>query len=768
MFDCTAPFASRLATALATGAALALSCILVSSATALPPGYVYEMVSPPEKLGGAAGGGLMVGGSVSSDGERVSFVSGNAFGDTVGGGLNYWYGAVREETGWQTSSMMPRWTAETSGFGDSPITTPASEDMTKVLTCTNVDPITGERQSRRNLYLRDNVTRRYTQLTPDPVTGPVDYLKFKNDCGNYLTRGYTPSLSHVLIGTKAALTADAVGASGGGQGDLLYLIDTRTAAIELASVDENGVPFGPTAQLGAGGPFHHMRNVVSEGGGAVYFQKSDAGGLLRRDVEAGETVAIGSGKSVLLDASRDGRYAFLVDDAGLVAEDTNGAEDVYRWDALAPDGAEYTLISVDAEPGDGSNGTNLFGLDTQLGASQSGDRLYFQVRDNQLVDGAPIRNGTHWYLWDRGTLKYVGTDIDRGGQNSQRRFHTNASASHFAHQSRQSVTFSPGDSPADVQIWVYDAEASTPTEPDLRCASCLPGGPAVTPWRGWFGSMDVEYQEVGATFYPDSMKLSMRVRVADDGAVLFGSSTPLLPEDINGPGQDYIGQLTGNVPIARQANHDAYLYRDGTLDLISSGRSAAGSLPLGISPDSRTIAFATQERLSAWDVDGQYDVYVARLAGGLPEPDRDDERVCEADDCQGAGASQQSLPQPGSDRPGGRGDVTPSARTTFSLATSSGALRRALAKGAASIGVRVSRPGVVTTVARARIDGTMRTVADAARRAARAGTLRLPLRLSRSARAHLSRTGRLRVTLSVRFTGARSPHALVLRLRRAR
>jgi hypothetical protein len=149
--------------------------------------------------------------------------------------------------------------------------------------------------------------------------------------------------------------------------------------------------------------------------------------------------------------------------------------------------------------------------------------------------------------------------------------------------------------------------------------SCLPA-PQVTPWSAGFE----QFEGNGGQWLR-----SPSANVSENGTVLFATATPLLPDDLNGPGRDYDNSTVPNVLSAGQ---DVYTYRDGELRLVSTGRSSRASYPIGISPDGRTIAFATADRLSGWDTDDSQDVYAARLGGGLPEPPPPSFE-CEGDAC---------------------------------------------------------------------------------------------------------------------------------------
>src|SRR5690606_39060020 len=89
--------------------------------------------------------------------------------------------------------------------------------------------------------------------------------------------------------------------------------------------------------------------------------------------------------------------------------------------------------------------------------------------------------------------------------------------------------------------------------------------------------------------------------LSSEGHVFFETLESLLPQDTNG-------------------KKDVYIWQDGELDLISTGRSSDHSQFASATPDGKDVFFVTRERLSGWDFDGHLDLYTARVGGGLPEP----------------------------------------------------------------------------------------------------------------------------------------------------
>lgn len=84
----------------------------------------------------------------------------------------------------------------------------------------------------------------------------------------------------------------------------------------------------------------------------------------------------------------------------------------------------------------------------------------------------------------------------------------------------------------------------------------------------------------------------------DDGTVFFETPTKLVPRDLNGV-------------------MDAYSWRAGTPELVSTGIDPAPSWFSTASPDGRDVMFLTNQSLVGADIDRSVDLYDARAGGGL-------------------------------------------------------------------------------------------------------------------------------------------------------
>lgn len=670
----------------------AAAAVTAPAAQALPSGYAWEMVSPPDKAGGEVAteqGWLQRGGAVAADGSRVAYTSRASFAGAPANVITNSYMGIAPAAGQASWSTLPIAPLSAGRLG--PVSSPGqapvlqtSEDLTKVVVATNADPISGERLPRLNYYFRDLSVSppRYVQLTPDPLAGSADYVGYDTP---WIAEA-TPNLERLVYATTAELTPDAVGVSG----TKAYVVDTASGRLTLASV-LGGTPGTPVALSGSGASglllrSNYNRNTLSEDGSKLFFSSRAATPgetpLYMRDLDAGETVAVNAeendgqvvplGSATFLDATPDGRFVFFRSDQRLVDADTDDGEDLYRYEAAAPPGSRLTLITVDSEPADGPAVGRSPGA---IGAGEDGQRLYF-VDWDQLVAGGPTgKGGSYVYLWDRGKISFVGV----GGKTIEENhgieaFYSDTSPRLSAAAVSPSGRYMailvggpntptdpipppltpPGDNGSGVrETYLYDAESSTPLDPDTVCVSCPPtSGPPPRLAPAYFA------QDEGFGMYRPGAKRFL----ADDGRVIFEAATSLLPaQDTNGD------------------RYDVYTYKAGRLDLISSGRAPRDSHLYGGDANLHTVAFMTAQPLVGWDVDGSYDAYVAKLGGGLPEPPVEPP-ACVEDQCQGgAGASPGALALPTSHRRGAEGQRAGARRCGAPAARAARLARRARA-----------------------------------------------------------------------------------------
>lgn len=730
----------------------------------LPDCRAYEQVSPVEKNGfdiltGVEGDvrtqQAHEGGPVSADGRGALFASmGPLAGQPFRASTPTAFVAWRAPGGWgPTVPLYPRPFAE---FNPDPGMIMTTRDVAPDLATTLVGSrgLTREHLppgDNNGLYRRDGATGSFALLTsPTPA--------------NLLT---SRDLQHVAW--RDNVRAD----NPDGDGNVHEWTDGRVGLVNVAT---DGTPIAPGGAL-LGGPRRGTgrvgpaRNAVSDDGRHIFFSgpvlgiagfASDDTAIYRRTDGATTALASPSKRSspdpegpkakFYLSATPDGSRVFfmsaehLTDDAN--TGPTRAGSDLYRYDFAAD-----ALVNISAETND-VDGAQVEGL---LGISDDGTSVYYVAR-GQVVAGQGTVGQANLYLWrDDGTADgdhtFITTlapfdfgDLSAGRDADSINWNTDTThfpgdvvtrvtpdGRHLLFQSTRSLAGQPTG--GFRQVYLYDAVAEGGAG-RLLCVSCNPRGLLPT------GPSDVTG---GTLLDPRDLPRSLSV---DGRRVFFDSADALLPQDTNG-------------------KVDVYVWQDGRIDLLSTGKSSFPTTFYNASADGNNAFFLTREALVGQDGDTNVDLYNARVNGGFPEP-----RVlipCRGDECQGPPSGAPGLADRGSTVFEERGDAMAGPPPSLSIRRVTAKQRVRLSRGR-RIGLRVltGRAGMVRVVARGRVGGRWRVVARGRARAREAGTTWVRIRLSRPARRKLARGQVLRIRVAARSTGAAEVDRVPLRLKRPR
>lgn len=305
-----------------------------------------------------------------------------------------------------------------------------------------------------------------------------------------------------------------------------------------------------------------------------------------------------------------------------------------------------------------------------------------------------------------------------------------------------------GDDPDELSgdVYGYDAKRdeltrlSAPQGGVGGTYQCTPGGDddARCYGDGGIGTQSAALIRLGVAARPDGETLAF-----------FQSRSRLVPEDTD-------------------EAYDVYQWHDGNLSLLSrGGNDTDGIFYLGNDRSGLNVYLATRDRLTWQDKDAVFDVYTARIGGGIPEPATPALCAALADACQGGGAGAVSTQPQASPLPED-GNFDEAKRKQLTIAgIGSKALKRAARTGILPVHIRLSDPGVVRLRARARIDRKSVKIAEARKQVKAAGVTRFELRLSTRARRALARGRVLHVSLRVAQTGA-STRTATVRLERGK
>ncbi len=565
-----------------------------------------------------------------------------------------------------------------------------------------------------------------------------------------------------MFGTEAKLTSDAQSVFGN-----TNLYEWNAGRLQLASVLPGNTP--STGNAATGGLFQATpgappKLIFSVEGG-------EEPGLFSR--EAGTTTAVSvshrvphtplEGAEVPLGgvapasfegASADGSVVYFTSQSPLTASaPASSIDSLYRYES-----ATGTLSLV------ASNAESPAAIQV-IGVSNDGSYVYFTAQ-SALAPGASAGetgSTTNLYVWHDtaggGTINLIGQTSchdgnDQAGEpvedcpewNEPHEWDASPSGRYFEFSSYAALagadTTDESRCPATeynpvgacLVVYGYDAERGR-----LTCISCnpdvaAPAGPS------YLDNGDSTGTPVLGDYKPHN--------VLDDGRVFFDSPNDLAPQAANAKRDVYEGSADGG-PVALisspTAEEDAY-FSDATLD---------GS----------DIFFRTSAPLVAADVDSDYDVYDARVDGGIAAQNTTSvSSECRGDECQGPFAPPAMIATPASTAAVAEPAIVPTG--TFTVARPSAAQIATLIRtGKLRLAVTVSGAGAIRALARADLSGRTRTLAQANATARGAGTTTVTLDLQIGRDMAHRRSLRLRVAIA--FSGAASTKQLVLELTRA-
>jgi hypothetical protein len=702
--------------ALSAVTVLAVALATAASALGLPDGRAYELVSPPNKGGYEVSNPAVPGDAraqASITGDAVTFGAAGAFPGTDADSASQFvtYLAMRPPGGqdqWRTKALTaPLPNPSTGGLiGHGGISDLSADLLLGLTPLEGVLPGDPPAPPERNpLYLRDNVGDGFELLTPGLVPfGPGIRTESRS---RYLA---TADFDHLVWqDARRGVATDTLPFSANRVYES-FVNDQGERELRLASI----LPDGSQTVAGLGGPASgggSTQNTVSADGDRIFFTVGSNQLYVRENGTT--TTFVGTGR--FAGAARDGSKVFAID---VIA----GDRPLTRYDVSS---APVTSTPV------------ATGVQGVVALSQDGSRFYFSSTD-QLVPEAPA-TGNKLYLWEDApggaTTTFVAPLSDTDGSNwepafTNRTSRVTADGEHLLFVSSAQVT--AFDNQGTMQVYLYRLGVG------VECVSCPSGPPTADASLNILGAIGTLDEQPG--------------NLTEDGRrVFFQTREALVPADGNG-------------------RVDVYQYDVATkqVALISTGQSGSDSTFADASPEGDDVFFATRQALVGWDQDGVYDVYDARVGGGLPEPP-EPPTACSGDECQGLPSGSPGLVGPSTSLLHGLGDPALAPRPAFRLVRLSRAQISRLARtGKVTLPVRVNRAGRVSLTGRAKMGARSPIVARSSRRASKAGTVGLTLKLSKAARRQLARARSLKVSVSVRFAGIREAKRMVLSLRQPR
>lgn len=661
-------------------------CVLfgVSSRTAdaLLPGWSYELVSPPDTLGSDLDSG-----TGSADGDHAWLETLMPVSPLGGTGNPSALALTRTSSGWVAQGLTDP--AAPSDFTATLTARSADSRSVIIARCPETliacsgDPMTWERV--------DTTTGQRTPMFQVPYARGVLSPGFA---------GVSDDLTRLFISNPDTREPLIPGIDVHTAGHGLYV--SHNGQLEFLGYDQDGAVLPCGAELAKdshGTGFE--QNGISADGLTVAFESPDRDTsctapvdvYVRRDGVSHNISRPRNGHPDLgasyRGSSRDGSIAYFTTASQLVSEDTDAHVDLYRYDI-----SDDSVMRV-------TGGGDV----TAVAVSPNGDFVYFITPD--VLDGHGQSGEANLFAAHDGLIDYIATGADGtislGGEVGGFGFSPiTPDGRHIVFPSSSALTGQPTG--GQNQLFRYSADDGS-----LVCVSCSPDGspPAAA-----------------ATFASSSLLTNADHRMqSDDGrTVVFQTTSSLLPHDVNA------------------GVRDVYMWRDGELSLISSGRSPAPSTLVSTDAAGSNVFFISTARLLPSVDQDNRKLYDARLGGGSPTP--------AAASCAEA-ICRRTTPNFSPPIPPSETFAAPLKIHIRLGAIDRATLRRLASSGKASVRLTVTGPGRFRVRLQARIRAEWRTSSSASIAARRAGSFRVSLGLSRTARLALRKRGTLRLRITV-------------------
>lgn len=574
----------------------------------LPDCRAYELVTPPD-TNGVRPGGLIDGFNspgLTLDGSNVIYHTGVLKG-TDATGVGDVYEATRTSSGW-TSSLVSPSAKQSSFFGFNGVS--ADHDYA-FWTST----MTGTPSAASYVRYPDGSYQ---------LLGQGGLATDNEATGRWISTGG----QHIIFTSLMQLEPEApenvgfipyfefLGFSVNYAVDAVY--DRTPSGLEVVSL----LPGDETPPAGAStfyrGTSYDGSSVVFNVDGTMYVRREGTTKPVVTTFEPGEIVYEGT--------SRDGTKVFYLRGGSFGGE-------LFAFDYASGSSTQISSVT-DARV---------------VNVSADGSHVYFE--STEQINGEGTEGEPNLYVWTEASIQFIGTlgpgDINLesslesgqyglvhwaggigvpeqinasglGGDPSR----TTSDGAIFVFESRANLT--SYDSGGHSEIYRYVAATDS-----LSCVSCnKSGAPAVS---------DAILQGNGpASPAPELVEVR---NMTDDGKIVFFmSSDALVPEDTDGV-------------------QDVYEWKEGTVSLISSGRSTGGKNWLfGVSADGQDVVFQSTDILVPQKYDETPAFYDAKVNGGFAPPS--EAPPCVEESCQGPPAAAPTEPSIGS-----RGFVGPGNRS---------------------------------------------------------------------------------------------------------
>ena len=622
-------------------------------ALALPDCRAYEQVSPVDKsFTDAVGEADVVQSSPSGDG--VTFFSLAPFPSVLSATSTPLYLSTRGDSEWSTQGLVPPTDPRSQPEHGSASVLSLTEDLTEAIVYTEPGLEAGMAPGRYS-YLRDNVTGSFRLLAPGVIT-------FANATVNDSRVIFESTAEELVPGVRDEQEVPYLyewneNGPPGRELSLAGVLPDGKEPIDGSVAGPGGPALGEEITGGATGGFY-TRDAISEDGSRIFFSDAGTGQIYMREPEAARTIPISAGiePAYWRAATADGSVVFYTEGEDLYRFDVNQFEESKKPESEALAEAREALTS-------GAAGV----LGTLGIATESGSYAYF-VATNVLAGG---ENGNkekaeqgkaNLYEWHDGETIFIsrlGTRDKYDEYNWRNFYSTNISAAPAVGEKSSRVTpdgkavlftsqaqLTSYNNAGLGELYLYDA-----TNSRLTCVSCNPGGVSATNEAYLAGNPSI-------VTAPERNAFLTRNLSENGSRVFFQTKEALVPQDKNEQTDVYEWEREGMGSCERNSASFSES-NEGCIYLISTGQSAQPSYFGDASTDGSDVFFFTRQSLVGQDRDENYDIYDARVDGGIAAQNPLPPIGCTGEGCLGPVDPSPVFDAPASATITGEGNLAP-------------------------------------------------------------------------------------------------------------
>jgi hypothetical protein len=582
-------------------------------ALGLPDCRAYEQVSPVAKnFADALGEAGVV--QTAPSGDGVTFFSAAPFPGVLSATGPSLYLGTRAGGEWSTQGLVPPTVPRSlPGHGSASVLS-LTEDLSQAIV--NTEPgLEADLAPGRYSYLRDNATGAFHLLGP----GIATFADATADDAHILFEDTSAELVPGVRDEQGVpyLYEWDVDKPPGKQLSLAGVLPGGEAPTEGAVAGPGGPALGEEVVGGAAGKFY-TQNTISADGSRVFFSDIGTGRIYMREPESGRTIQVSAGPAHWRAATADGSMIFYTE-----------GEDLYRFDVDRFEASKKPEAQALAEAREALTSDAAGVLGTLGIATENGSYVYFVAtaalagNENGNREKAEASKA-NLYEWHDGETIFIARldtkgeydeydwrdfyDSDPGvapatGEKSSR-VTPDGTTVLFASQAQLTTSY---DNAGQGELYLYDAASGV-----VACVSCNPGGTPASSEAYLAGNLSI-------TTAPERNAFLTR-NLSDDGdRVFFQTQEALLPQDKNGQTDVYEWEREGAGGVDGCSSSSATFSSSsgGCLYLISTGESGDPSYFGDASADGDDVFFFTRQPLVGQDRDENYDVYDARVEGGI-------------------------------------------------------------------------------------------------------------------------------------------------------